>query len=312
MKLNKMVLIKRHKGYKIIYDKSEFKAVKGKKELWSHHTETGLIEIIERMIKQAKESIEQKKKQIMLERNIKKTTIELDLKEFKRFLDKIKMYDGGEVKIKYKDNKLTCVTMDPANVLMLQRTMPCKAIYKKLEAEFIINMDNINLTGIELNKGKISLTIDADGRKYLIIENGFGKFTIPVLEDKHIDYREHKIPELKFTASLNIAGLASKFYEVITCAGKVSESVDFEKQGNKFYIKADGDSKTLRYEYVSYCKTEGIAKARYSVSYLGNNPKKRYFDADSMLTLSFSTDYPLKVEDNLGNWIIVAPRINND
>ena len=55
-------------------------------------------------------------------------------------------------------------------------------------------------------------------------------------------------------------------------------------------------------------KTKGKeARAKYLVEYL----KKKIFNNEK-LDIRFNKDYPLKIADNEGNWIVLAPRVTNE
>lgn len=54
-------------------------------------------------------------------------------------------------------------------------------------------------------------------------------------------------------------------------------------------------------------KEQPDAKSKYSIEYL----RKKYFHEQTII-IQFSKDYPVKISDDKGNWVLLAPRVDND
>jgi len=100
----------------------------------------------------------------------------------------------------------------------------------------------------------------------------------------------------------------------------ISESVSFSCEPDKFRIIAEGDLSKADIEIKSNdeisirSETKAKVKSKYSVEYL----KKMMLGSklSDMVTVSFSQDYPLRLEyktvDKILLVFILAPRVEND
>ena len=167
-------------------------------------------------------------------------------------------------------------------------------------------------------KGDDVLTLETTEDNKLKIQlksNTTRSFSIPTLE---IDEKEQKVPELTFP--IVIETNSAILTEAIEDVSVVAESVTFLGEKEQLSVKAEGDlSKAfieIKPDSNTTIKVEGNDKykAKYSLEYL-----KKMISGSKLseqATLSFNTDYPLKLEykltDRLLLSFILAPRVDND
>ncbi len=225
-----------------------------------------------------------------------------------------------EAKFNVGPNGLKLVAMDPANVAMVifELFSSCFTEYKVGEPEEIaVNLANLKQI-LRRTKGDDILTLETTEDNKLKIQmksNTTRSFSIPTLE---IDEKEQKVPDLKFPLVVNTK--ANVLSEAIEDVSVVAESVTFLGEKEQLSVKAEGDlSKAfieIRPDDVTKISSESEEKfkAKYSLEYMKKMISGSKLTED--VSLSFNTDYPLKLEykvtDRLLLAFILAPRVDND
>ncbi len=248
--------------------------------------------------------------------------MKLVLAEPKYFKDSITILSDlvTEAKFKADANGLKLVAMDPANVAMVifELFSSCFTEYKVGEPEEVsINLNNLKQI-LRRAKAEDILTLETTEDNKLKIElksNTKRSFSIPTLD---LDDREQKVPGLEFP--MVITTKAGVLAEAIEDVSVVAESVTFLGEKGLLSVKAEGDlSKAfieIKEDNVTKILTESKDKfkAKYSLEYLKKMIAGGKLTDD--VTLSFNTDYPLKLEykvtDRLLLAFILAPRVDND
>ena len=248
--------------------------------------------------------------------------MKLVLSEPKYFKDSISILSElvSEAKFKVTTDGLELVAMDPANVAMV--------IFKLLSSSFTeCDVKDAEEISINLNslkqilkraKSEDVLTLETTEDNKLKIQmksNTTRSFSIPTLE---IDEKEQKVPELNFPIVIEMT--SQMLAEAIEDVSVVAESVTLLGEKTQLSVKAEGDlSKAfieIKPDGQTVIKTESDDKfkAKYSLEYL-----KKMIAGGKLTdhaTLSFNTDYPLKLEykvtDRLLMSFILAPRVDND
>lgn len=226
----------------------------------------------------------------------------------------------NEVKIKFSENGLELVAMDPANVSMVIFTL-LRNNFVEYEAP-----DNpeisISLTSFKqiLKRAKpadsITLELGSDNRlKILFRGKNKRTFYLPLIE---IDEKEQKEPDLKF--AMIVETEASSFSDAISDVDVIGETVAFTADASSLVISSEDELSKADVEFKDdettsiTADTEDKIKARYSIDYL-----KKMIGADKIapkVKIMFSADYPLKlqylVQDKLQLSFVLAPRGDQD
>lgn len=225
----------------------------------------------------------------------------------------------AEAKLKFLDDRIEIVAMDPANVAMV--------IYKLFSSTFTSyefteeNEVGINLGNLKqiLKRAGSSDSLDieiTDGKMNIkIIGSSVRTFSIPLLD---LDERQQRVPELKFpvtvTTSTDIVANA------VDDADIVGESIALIADSDKLTIASEGDLSKVKIDIKSDDYTtiksdlDGVVKAKYSIEYLKKMVQGS--KVSGKVSLQFNTDYPLKLEfievDKVYLGFILAPRVEND
>ncbi len=248
--------------------------------------------------------------------------MKLVLAETKYFKDSITILSDlvTEAKFKVTADGLELVAMDPANVAMV--------IFKLLSSSFTeYKIDKPEELGINLNnlkqvlrrtKGEdiLSLETTEDNKlKVQLKSNTTRSFSLPTLD---LEDKEQKVPQLNFPLVVNTK--ASILTEAIEDVSVVAESVTFLGEKAQLSVKAEGDLSKAFIEIKAddatkiTTESEDKFKSKYSLEYLKKMILGSKLSDD--VSLSFNTDYPLKLEykvtDRLLLAFILAPRVDND
>lgn len=225
------------------------------------------------------------------------------------------LVNEGTFKIDKEGIKLTA--MDPANVAMvIFHLLP--SAFTEYEVDGTQDM-SINLGNLKqiLRRAKPSdmLTLEVEESKLKITLKGSSTrtFSIPLIE---LDERSQKEPELDFPVSIKTA--SHVLNDAIEDCDIVAESISFAAEPKKVIVNAEGDLSKAHIEINDNEDTKITAKekakAKYSIEYL-----KKVIAGSKLsdnVSISFSTDYPLKVEyievDKVALRFILAPRVEND
>jgi hypothetical protein len=237
------------------------------------------------------------------DKRLEETIWTVKLTDFKGLINMISPF-SSEAVIKYEDKRLNVVAMDPANVALLSAGIAASQKINDKNSEcktrIGINMNNVAEIINKINGVQESLIISFQKElKKIRMLFSDGEIIVPLIELEE----EKNVPELKFDAKKTID--YSSFEKIMLLANATSASVTFQSEKNFFKIKAsDGIS--------SFSMTKGKtvgkdSKAKYSTEYI-----KKYLPTTKKITLLWSTDYPLKIVDEKKNYIIIAPRIDNN
>ena len=226
----------------------------------------------------------------------------------------------NEATFKITKDAIELVAMDPANVAMVVFKL-FSSIFTEYnvpkEQELAINLNNLKQI---LRRAKpddmLSIEVgDENKLKVTFKSNTIKTFSIPIIE---LDEKEQKVPDLKFSASVNMP--SSILNEAIEDVGIVAESVQLEAGDNKLNLIAEGDLSKAKIEIKSddhvkvNVNSDAKVRAKYSIEYLKKMVNGSKLADD--VTIYFSSDYPLKIEykaiDKVLLSFILAPRVENE
>ena len=225
----------------------------------------------------------------------------------------------NEARFKVNKDGIELIAMDPANVAMVVFRLLSSAFTEysiKQPLEIGINLDNLKQVLRRVNPQDM-LTLSVEENKLKVQAKGATTrtFKLPLLD---IEEKEHKIPELNFTATVKTD--SQMFTSAIEDADIVAESVSLVAEPSKLTVQAEGDLSKASIEIKEGDTTkivvDGSAKirAKYSIEYL----KKMITGAKiaENVDVFFSQDYPLRLDykalDKVSLSFILAPRVEND
>lgn len=315
------VQIGKHKGKNITYTNNKFR-IKFKGEWIEEETEEKAKETFnartredENATRERKKQTEEAKKEAVIQKsreNLLKATCIAKLDDLKALFRKSELYKD-EIKLRFNNDRIEVIEMDSGNVLMFRAS--CKIENAKNMKNLIVCLSANNthklFNDLEGKKDcKVSVSFEKNSvNECIVFTNSFGVVALDL-----IDYedRELKIPELVFNASFNLE--ASKFYNLLKICNHIGETILFVCQDNHVFLECKGDNG--RYEIklgLVNGKATPDVKSKYSLEYLRQSRNRRpFFNNSDSLTINFGDDYPLKIETEAGDWIILAPRIQND
>jgi len=224
----------------------------------------------------------------------------------------------NEVVIKADSDKLEIIAMDPANVAMVIFRLLSSAFVEydvEGEEEIAVNLDNLKQI-LRRAKSSDTVVLETSESKLKILLKGEADrmFNMSLI---NLEEKDRKIPDLNFSAIIEMP--STIFDEAIEDMSVVADVVSLVSEKDKFSVEARGtlsNANTLfsNEDYIKVNSGDGVTKARYSLEYLRKIIKGSKL-SDRMI-LSFSSDYPLKVEykvlDKLSLATILAPRATND
>lgn len=224
----------------------------------------------------------------------------------------------NEGRFKITSSGIELIAMDPANVAMVifKLFSSCFADYQlKKDVEITMNLNNLKQILRRAKPSDILVLELEDDRMNIILKSAQTRtFSLPIIESEE---REQRVPTLEFPVIIKTS--CSLLAESIEDVGIVSESVAFATDGNKLFIKAEGDLNKANIEIPKDKDTEIIApeekiQAKYSVEYL-----KKMMSGGKLadrVEIKFNKDYPLKLEykvvDRVLLAFILAPRVENE
>lgn len=312
--------IRNYKGYNIYYNaESKMFYCKSKKIISKCSSENMLISEIDNYLKNLQKSKEEKVKKAKEEAKknkrlkalknqialISKYKYVFDIKEFYHVIKSCTEINS-EITLNFTKSKLEITEMDPANVCMSHKELK---YLNKTDKEIKIYLNILNLKQFlskikHKNELDITFSIDDKEKKYIHFSNGFGELVMPEIQDYKND---QKIPKLNFSTAFNIT--KKEFNQLVDCCYVFSDCIKIGVKNQKICIESGKQDNNQTYKKIlnvlldkpDDCNINFYTK--YSIEYL----KKFMFSTDK-IKINLSEDYPLKVEDNKGNWYILAPR----
>ena len=310
-KKQKAITISRYKGYPIVYTEGKFSAKKGKISIEPLDKEQSVKDRIDSFEKNEIQKQEEIKKQKEIEKLNKKIStkqyicLASEIKEF--FIRSSQFVNEGE--LKFNKSGITITETDPANVCLIHRVIKYKK-QKNIKAtnEMCINVPISQIAAIlkeivftPIEEITLFISLKDNKEKLLNLKSQKGSLCFPIFDPIE---RKTDIPVLKFFTSLTIS--SSKFYSLIHIASLIGESIRFSKNEKELILSTESESKGDTKWFIELSKDikGSLCKSKYSIEYLS-----KIFFKKCKLKLEFANDYPLKISDQKGNSLILAPRI---
>jgi len=217
----------------------------------------------------------------------------------------------NEGEFKFTDKGLNLLSMDPANVCMINMTVPANTFLgfnRGDESNYCLNLLDFKKVLNRSKGGMIKMRFGDRLEMVLEEKNKELEFGLPLLAE--LENKTTKIPELNFTAEIKMK--SSEFKEALSDAGLFSESVAFEIKGGKFLISSGGLSTMANLsKEASVIKGDEGTKSKYSIEYLNKQVVKGF----DKVSIFFGNEYPLKIvyeKDGVMVSFITAPRVDSE
>jgi proliferating cell nuclear antigen len=219
-----------------------------------------------------------------------------------------------EVRIKVNKEGLRIIAIDPANVAMIQFSLPSTAFSEiEVEKEEILGVSLESLKAVlrRIKPGSVLTMKRVENEIILEIQDKVKKeFHLALIE---IEGEEKEIPSLEFTSVIEMPSV--DFSEAIEDCSVVADSCSFFSSPDKFIIQAKGNLNSFKSEFTSdeLNINSQEASSKYSLEYL--NKMIKAGKITDKAKINFGNDYPLKLEFNtpfiqLG--FILAPRVESE
>src|SRR3989344_322786 len=214
-----------------------------------------------------------------------------------------------EVKIRFNEEGMSIVAIDPANVAMVNFRIKKENFSEYSSGNEVLGINLDNLKAI-LRRAKNAST--------LIMENSDSALNIEVLDRVkrnfslaliEVDSEEKKPPKLEFLTQVQMS--PSDLVDSIEDCLIVADSCSFIASPDKFIIEASGlNSAKSEFSTDEVKLISGESRSKYSLEYLQKFVKAAKI-ADQVF-VNFSTDTPCKVEFKNNSFelaFILAPRV---
>lgn len=217
-----------------------------------------------------------------------------------------------EVNLKFGEDGMSIVAIDPANVALVYFLLP-----RKIFSEYTSSNENlgVNLGNLKavLRRAKSGSSLIMKSRENIIdfdiIDRVRRKFSLTLID---VEGQDKKIPQLEFLSQIQMS--PEDFVDAIEDCLVVSESCAFIAVPEKFVIESTG----LNSAHTEFSSDEvkiisGNSKARYSLEYL-----QKFIKASKLagkVLINFSSDHPLKIDfkrDDFELSFILAPRVEEE
>ena len=217
-----------------------------------------------------------------------------------------------DVKLKFNEEGMSIVAIDPANVALVNFKIPKNSFseYESGSETLGVNLDNFKAV---LRRTKNSSTLIMENTENMInleiIDKVKRSFSLALIE---IDVEDKEPPQLEFSSQIQMA--PSDLVDAIEDCLIVADSCTFIASPDKFVIEASGlNSAKAEFSSDEVKIISGESKSRYSLEYL-----RKFIKANKIsdrVFINFSSDHPCKLEfkqDDIELSFVLAPRVDNE
>jgi proliferating cell nuclear antigen len=218
----------------------------------------------------------------------------------------------SEVKIRFNEEGMSIVAIDPANVAMVNFRIPKHSFseYESGNEKLGVNLDNLKAI---LRRAKTASTLILENTESTlnieVIDRVKRNFSLALIE---VDAEDKEPPQLEFLSQIQMS--PSDLVDSIEDCLIVADSCTFIASPDKFVIEASGlNSARSEFSSDEVKIISGESKSKYSLEYLQKFVKAGKIS--DRVFVNFSSDTPCKVEfknESLELSFVLAPRVEND
>ncbi len=218
----------------------------------------------------------------------------------------------SEVRIKLKEDGMSIVAVDPANVALVVFRLPRESFseYEAGNETWGVNLEDFKKI-LKRATSSSSLVFEQDDNRLsiTIFDKVKRNFVLSLVEVTGEDKDE---PNLEFSCKVELDSDA--FSQSIEDSAVVSDSCSFLTGESFFTVEAMGSLNSFRAEFSGEeVSIRGLGKSKYSLEYLMKFIKAAKIS--SRVNLSYSDDYPLRIDfpgEKMGIGFVLAPRVENN
>jgi len=199
-----------------------------------------------------------------------------------------------EAKIRTSPEGISMRAVDSANVAMVSFELGKDAfeLYEADESEIGVDLHRLEeILGIARKGDRVSVSVSDDESMKIRIRNL--SYTLSLIDPSSMR-RDPRVPNLEFSAEVCTSG--EDIDRAIRAAAKISDYVILGVENDVFYIEAQGDAESMRFEMTRDELFElkgGNAKSMFSLDYLSDMTKS--FRSSPEVRIHLGTDYPVKI-----------------
>ncbi len=232
--------------------------------------------------------------------------MEVEFKEadlFKRIMDTVGSL-MSDVSLDFTDKGLSIKAMDPANIAMIIFEGG-KGLFDTFNVEkdtkLSVSLDDLNgILKLLKKDDKLKLTDSKNRLNLDIVGKNKLHFTISLIDE---NYTAQKIPQLKFSAEATL--LSSLVKDAIKAGFLVDDSLYMTIDGHRMILSARSEEKEFSEDVsinenkeIFNIKSDALTRSKYSIEYM--TKFLNAMDPDKPVKFSFSNNYPLRVDYELG------------
>jgi proliferating cell nuclear antigen len=218
-----------------------------------------------------------------------------------------------EVRIKFNEQGMNIVAIDPANVAMVEFKLPKSAFsqFEVAENEVLgINLDSLKKILKRTSAGSSLILERKDNLLNISIQDRIKRnFKLNLIE---IESEDKEMPQLEFVAKVELDSI--DFTASIEDCAVVADACSFIINDGKFSMEAKGINSAMSEFSGDEAKINAEdCKSRYSLEYLQKFTKGAKLTQKTIL--KFSNDHPLRLEfktDFMELNFILAPRVETE
>ncbi len=218
----------------------------------------------------------------------------------------------GEVKLRFDDEGLSILAVDPATIALVLFKLPKNAFSEYEAGNEILGVNLNNLKAI-LRRAKSSSSLTMENTENAlninIVDRVKRKFSLALIE---VEGEDRSMPPLEFLSQIQIN--PRDFCDAVEDCLIVSDSCTFIAKPESFVVEASGlNSSRAEFSSDEIKIISGESKSRYSLDYL-----QKFLKASKLVDkifVNFSTNTPLKLEfknDDFSLAFVLAPKVENE
>lgn len=218
----------------------------------------------------------------------------------------------SEVRLKFLEEGMSIVAVDPANIAMIIFKIPKESFVKYEMGKDVLGINLDDFKRILKRAGASSSVVfeqDDNQLKISIFEKVKREFVLSLIDVEAEDKEEIS---MEFSSKVDMD--SSSFSQVVEDCAILADSCAFIVDENSFSIEGKGSLNSASASFSSdEISIEGKGRAKYSLEYLMKFCKASKLS--EKVSIQFSENSPLKLNfagEKLGLGFVLAPRFEND
>ncbi|MEM4256937.1 MAG: hypothetical protein QXD98_01110 [Candidatus Diapherotrites archaeon] len=191
-------------------------------------------------------------------------------------------------------------SIDPSQILLVDYFVDKSAFDKfSIEPAFVgLNISELEKVFNRAMPNDVAIISLSESEIVITFKNELERsFRIPLID---VSDEEQKLPQENYDSFIEISARLLK--EALKDASVFGSGVVFRVKGEKFFLESKGDSGSMNLSslHSKFIKVKSKAESvsKYSLSYLQNIVRSS--DADSVISIAFKSEAPMKISYKIG------------